>query len=373
MRKYLIALVALVVTSRVLGAQDPTPGVDLPTDARSPINTHAGGFVGLPVIRSTPTFGFGLGAVGAFLFQLDTISPSSVVGVGGAYSDTQSWIFAAGGRVFFQDGARDAAAGFTFFNLRYDFFGVGMTDGKADQSVPIGQSGDAQMLNFTGRLIGPLFAGPQVFHRGVATTTRDTTGRPQNIISLAQQSNDYNINAIGLVTTYDTRNQTESPNHGTYGEIDAMFARNWIGTDNSYNWYRGWINQYVDLTPLKSVLAFRATGCSVDRNAPIWELCLYGIDPDLRGYEAGRYRDRTMFTTQGEIRVPLIDRFSANAFAGVGTIASSFSAIAMNQLLPSSGVGLHYLVSESYHLNVGAEVAWGINGPTFYLRLGDAY
>jgi len=372
MRKFLVALVAFAVTSSELGAQDPTPGVDLPTDARSPITTRAGGFVGLPVIRSTPTFGFGLGAVGAFLFQLDTVSPQSVVGVGGAYSDTQSWIFAGGGRVYFENGARDGAAGFTFFNLRYDFFGVGFGDGKADQSVPITQSGDAQMINFTGRLIGPLFVGPQLFHRGVATSLRDTSAA-QNVLALAKTDQNYNINAIGVLTAYDSRNRSESPNHGTYGELDAMFARSWIGTDNSYNWYRGWINQYLDLTSIKSVLAFRLTGCSVDRNAPVWELCLYGIDPDLRGYVAGRYRDRTMFTTQGEIRVPLFDRFSALAFAGIGTIASSFSAIAMDQLLPSSGVGAHYLVSESYHLNVGAEVAWGINGPTFYLRLGDAY
>jgi Omp85 superfamily domain len=372
MHKYFAALVGLVAMSRVLGAQDPTPGVDLPTDARSPVTTKSGGFVGLPVIRSTPTFGFGIGAVGAFLFQLDTMSPQSVVGVGGAYSETQSWLFAVGGRLYFQNGARDGAAGATFFNLRYDFFGVGFEDGKADQSVPITQNGDAQMLNLTGRLVGPLFAGPQLFHRGVTTTLRDTSG-PQNVLALARQSNDYNVNAVGVLATYDTRSQRESPNHGTYGEVDAMFARNWIGTDNSYNYYRGWINQYVDATPLRSVLAFRITGCSVDRNAPVWELCLYGVDPDLRGYVAGRYRDRTMFTTQGELRTPIFDRLSVNLFAGVGTIGSSFSAVAMDRLLPSSGVGAHYLVSEFYHLNVGAEVAWGINGPSFYLRLGDAY
>ena len=372
MRKFLTALVTLAVTGRVLGAQDPTPGVDLPTDARSPLTTHPWGFVGLPVIRSTPTFGFGLGAVGAFLFQLDTVSPQSVVGVGAAYSDTQSWIFAGGGRVHFQNGARDAAAGFTYFSLRYDFFGVGFEDGKADQSVPITQNGDAQMVNFTGRLIGPLFVGPQFFHRGVATSLRDTSGA-QNVLALAKTDQTYNLNAVGLLAAYDSRNRSESPDHGTYGEVDAMFARNWIGTADSYNWYRGWINQYVDLTSIRSVLAFRVTGCGVDRNAPVWELCLYGIDPDLRGYVAGRYRDRTMFTTQGELRVPLFDRCSASVFAGVGSIASSFSAIAMGQLLPSSGVGAHYLVSESYHLNVGAEVAWGVNGPTFYLRLGDAY
>jgi hypothetical protein len=45
----------------------------------------------------------------------------------------------------------------------------------------------------------------------------------------------------------------------------------------------------------------------------------------------------------------------------------------MDQLLPAGGVGLRYLVWESWHVKVGADVAWGRNGAAFYLRLGEAY
>src|SRR4051794_26382483 len=97
-RRYSL-LIGLLFTGRAVGAQDPTPGIDLPTDARSTITTRAGGFVGIPVVRSTPMLGFGIGAVGAFLFRIDSASPQSVVGAGGVYSDTQSWMFAVGSRV----------------------------------------------------------------------------------------------------------------------------------------------------------------------------------------------------------------------------------------------------------------------------------
>ena len=125
--------------------------------------------------------------------------------------------------------------------------------------------------------------------------------------------------------------------------------------------------------PSQFVLALRLTGCSVDAHAPIWELCMYGINADLRGYAGGRYRDRTMFASQAELRVPLVDRLATNLFGGLGTVAPSLSAIALPDLLPSAGLGLQYLVPGPYRLNVGSDVAWGKNGAAFYLRLGDAF
>lgn len=367
------SLIILVLAARIAAAQDPTPGADLPTDARSPVNsTGAGGFVGMPVVRSTPQLGFGLGAVGAFLFRIDSASPQSVVGAGGVYSDTQSWLFGVGSRVLFHGGSRDGAAGIALFELNYDFFGVGVKDGNADHSVPISQNGDAEMIQMLGRVYGRFFAGPRYLHRGVTTTLKE--GAATDAISdIARQQPDYNVSALGIETAYDSRDQEDTPHRGTLAEATAMFGRDWLGTDQPFNYYRGWINQYVPLSSGGAMLAFRALGCSVDANAPVWELCLYGVQSDLRGYAGGRYRDRTMFATQAEIRVPVADRLGAALFGGVGGVARAFSAYAVDQLLPAGGLGLRYLVSESYHLNVGADVAWGKNGAAFYLRLGEAY
>jgi outer membrane translocation and assembly module TamA len=80
-----------------------------------------------------------------------------------------------------------------------------------------------------------------------------------------------------------------------------------------------------------------------------------------------------MFTGQAEFRIPIVDKFGAVAFGGLGAVEPSFSDLAMDQLLPAGGVGLRYLVWESWHVKVGADVAWGRNGAAFYLRLGEAY
>lgn len=370
-------LIALVLCSRVAVAQDPTPGIELPTDSRTPSTpgVRNGGFIGIPVVRSTPELGFAVGAVGALLFSIDSVSPRSIVGVGGAYSDTQSWLAAVASRVYFQGGARTGAIGFLFFGFNYDFFGVGFNQGNAGRSVDISQNGDSQMIEYLGRLFGRFYIGPRYLHRGVGTSLRklESLSPTDSVAVLAQSDNSYQVSALGISGVYDTRNIPDEPTNGTLSRIQAMFSRGWLGSDPQFNWYRGWINQYVALSSHSAVLALRLQACSVGSAAPVWELCLYGLNSDLRGYSAGRYRDNTMFTTQAEFRIPLGDRFGAVGFGGIGAVEPSFSDLSMNRLLPSGGVGLRYLVWESWHVKVGTDIAWGRNGAAFYLRLGEAY
>jgi hypothetical protein len=374
MTKRYSLLIALLALSRIAVAQDPTPGVELPTDARTTTGTRHGGFVGIPVVTSTPTLGFGLGAVGAFLFSLDSASSKSVVGIGGAYSDTQSWIFEAGGRVAFHGDAREGAAGANYFGLNYDFFGVGFEQGNAGNSVDISQNGDAQMLQMLGRLKGRFYLGPKYLHRGISTSiAKVEPSTSDTVLALAKSEPSANTSALGFKAEYDSRNHQNEPTNGTEADFEAMFATTWLGTDDAYAWWRGWINQYVALSSHDAVLALRLTGCSVGHAAAIWELCLYGVNSDLRGYAGGRYRDNSMFSAQAEFRVPIVDRFGAVVFGGLGAVEPRFSDLAMDQLLPAGGLGVRYLIYESWHIKLGADVAWGRNGSAFYLRLGEAY
>jgi len=365
-RRYSLLIVLLAVCRSAM-AQDPTPGVELPTDARTQIGTRHGGFVGIPVVTSTPTLGFGLGAVGAFLFSLDSASSKSAVGIGGAYSDTQSWIFEAGGRVAFHADARQGAAG-------ANFFGVGFEQGNAGNSVDISQNGDAQMLQMLGRTKGRLYVGLKYLHRGISTSIRKVEpSTSDTVLALAKSEPSANTSALGFKAEYDSRNQQNEPSHGTEADFEVMFASTWLGTDDPYAWWRGWINQYVALNAHDAVLAMRLTGCSTGHAAAIWELCLFGVNSDLRGYAGGRYRDNSMFSAQAEFRVPIVDRFGAVLFGGVGAVEPRFQDLAWDQLLPAGGLGVRYLLYESWHIKVGADVAWGRNGAAFYLRLGEAF
>src|SRR6185312_7638372 len=94
------ALFVLVLASPALAAQDPMPGVDLPTDARLPGSPRVSGLSVIPVFGAGPTFGFGAGAVGAWHFRLDSASHESAVGVGGLVAQRSSWLASVGSRAW---------------------------------------------------------------------------------------------------------------------------------------------------------------------------------------------------------------------------------------------------------------------------------
>src|SRR5260370_20298079 len=104
-------------------------------------------------------------------------------------------------------------------------------------------------------------------------------------------------------------------------------------------------------------------GCGVTGDPiPFFELCQFGMMGDLRGYQLGRYRDRTMFATQAEWRVTLWRRFGATVFGGVGEVAPKWSGYDAENLLPSAGLGLRYNLSKQRRINLRLDLAHNKTG-----------
>jgi len=370
MPTFLRTLIVLAVATRVVGAQDPRPGADLPTDGKGPLSTTTHGLVLIPVVQSTPALGTGLGGVAAYEFRLDS-SPTSAAGVGGVYTTSHSWMFGAGGRVWFHNARREGVLGTSIFNANYDFFGIGYSAGRAGNSVPIRQRGDAILLQFFGELPGKVYIGPEYLYRSVTTSLH--RGFESNALAVVvNQDNDYHISALGGALEYDSRDDHDAPHHGNESRAALRFAEGWLGSNESYTGFDAAINQYFALTH-RQVLATRFAACGVGANAPIWEYCLYGTNSDLRGYEGGRYRDRSMFAWQAELRTPVAGPLGAALFGGIGGVANSMSAYTWNQLLPAGGFGLRYLAFAKGNVTLGADYAWGRDGGAFYLRVGEAF
>jgi hypothetical protein len=122
------------------------------------------------------------------------------------------------------------------------------------------------------------------------------------------------------------------------------------------------------------VLATRVMACGVggDR-VPFFNLCQFGAQADLRGYEQGRYRDRVMFATQAEYRLILRWRLALTVFGGVGEVAPAVRAINTGDLLPAGGVGLRFSLSSKYRVNYRVDYAVGKTGGTWIVSLGEAF
>jgi hypothetical protein len=120
-------------------------------------------------------------------------------------------------------------------------------------------------------------------------------------------------------------------------------------------------------------------GCAAagDR-VPIYDLCLFGTNNDLRGYPGGRFQDRRMFATQAEYRLMFPakgfwGRFGVVAFAGVGAVGEKFSEIGAGDLLPAGGGGVRFRLLKKYPINFRVDYGIGKVGNTLSIGVLEAF
>jgi outer membrane protein assembly factor BamA len=123
------------------------------------------------------------------------------------------------------------------------------------------------------------------------------------------------------------------------------------------------------------VLAYDLFGCATSGQPPFYGNCVYGTSNELRGYTAGKYFDRYMFTAQVEYRLTLPHGIGLAGFTGVGEVVPGTSQILFrnNHFLPDVGAGPRYELSKKYHVNLRADFARGRDSWTWAMGVGEAF
>jgi len=182
----------------------------------------------------------------------------------------------------------------------------------------------------------------------------------------------YHISGLGLSFTYDTRNNAFSPNKGTMMQFWFDHFMPIIGSDYQYTSYvidvRRFIRVYKD-----QVLALQAYGMFTARDVPLRSLAALGGANSMRGYYAGRFRDKNQGVLQAEYRVPVIGRLGAVGFAGIGNVGSELKYIDFQCLKYSYGGGLRIALNKAEKLNLRLDYGLGKHSQGFYLQLGEAF
>ena len=103
-------------------------------------------------------------------------------------------------------------------------------------------------------------------------------------------------------------------------------------------------------------------------------MALIGSPFVMRGYYAGRYRDRHMLAGQVEWRFPIWWRFIGAGFFGLGDVAYYVRDFNLTDLKYSWGGGLRFTLDAKERINVRFDVAFGNNGSRgFYFQISEAF
>jgi hypothetical protein len=326
-----------------------------------------------PIPISNPTIGTGLAVVVMPFYHLGEGSPLSNTVVAAGLMSSGTWGVGAAQSTRLRGDQLRIDGFIGYVEAHYRFYGTGSTAGEQGVSVPIVQKGGMFAPELLFHVGGRTFVGLRYRGMRVETAVEGSTGAelPPSVAAALPNSVTITSSGFGPKVTFDTRDNDMNPAAGLLIELRTNFADEAFGSDFDYQTHELGGNYYRRVA--RGVLALRAYACKASERTPLFDLCLFGSGSDLRGYEAGRYRDQAMIATQAEYRFPLVGRFGGVVFGGWGKVAPSFSEMSDQLDLPSVGFGVRWLASEKARVNLSVDVARGRDDTTVYVYVKESF
>lgn len=332
---------------------------------------QAYGFAPLVIPITEPAVGFG--AVGALVFidkqKKDGAAAGfgrpniSAVGALGTDNGTQGGF--AGDMRHWLDDRLKTLVGVVRASVNLDFYGIGNDPVLQDNPRSYNLATTAGVIQGRYR-IGDSQAWVGLGY--VLASTTVTFDIPPEFESLPDFQSESRVGGLLPTISFDSRDNMFTPTSGNYLELSAGLYSKALGSDNNF--------QRVSLTgihyrPLASDLTLGVMGSSI---------LSYGDVPfylrpfiSLRGVPAMRYQGDYTAQVEAELRWQFWERFSLVGFAGAGATRSDNWLSLTSQSVTTGGVGFRYEIARKYGLNMGLDVAYGPEGPVYYVQFGSAW
>lgn len=178
---------------------------------------------------------------------------------------------------------------------------------------------------------------------------------------------------VGLAGALDSRSNRYNPQQGALLLTTVTFYPKFLGSRYEFT------SVYIDGRKYfrigkKSVLAMQATASYNTGDVPFYDLALLGGEDRMRGYYKGALRDKAMFDTQIEYRMPVWNIFGITTWIGTGRVASSFKNMGLDGLWLSYGGGIRIRVDSENNANLRLDMGFGPNGVSgFYFNFAEAF
>lgn len=315
-----------------------------------------------PLFSSDPKVGTAIGGMAGYLFRVDEESTASMIGVGGNYSDTDSFTFGVFFRSFWDADNKRIMAMVVDGEIRNDyedFLGSGLPAQTTDDI-------DLYFARYMQSFADNWFVGLQ----GVYTNymiTGDNYDSQQIIDTIGLTGID--SGAVGVVLMYDNLDNQNSPATGKYLLFHNFAFRESLGGEEDFDAYNLAFKHYIPNGD-GHVFAYHANGrwtsdASVSGYSSV----------ALRGYVRGEYLAPHSVMFEAEQRWNLNGRYGATVFTGVACLyGDGEKCDTSKNLYPVIGLGAQIMLKESEKMVVTMDYAKGKGDNSgFYIRFGQAF
>jgi outer membrane protein assembly factor BamA len=276
--------------------------------------------VPLPVLFYAPETKTGGGLIVLYTSRKGTSRPSTVASslIFTQRKQLLSEIFAD---LYWKDDRYHLTGTLDFFKYADKFYGIGNNTSRA-LAENYAYRTIALLLNFQKQVRPGWHLGALYRFTNTKITEVEKDGLLSSKTILGSEGGI--ISGAGMTASWDTRNSLYSPNSGRFYTVSVSRFDGVLGSDYDFTSYNLDLRQYFAMTSTQ-VLAVQAFMNFIDGNPPFQALSQLGGRYQMRGYYAGRYRDKNLFSLQAEYRLPVWRRFGLVGFAGFGDVAGKLS------------------------------------------------
>ena len=320
---------------------------------------------GVPLVFYSPDTRWGFGAAGIVTFRGQPQRSSVTFSL--AYTQRKQWLLWFPYQIFSRRGQWRAYGEVGFYRYLYQYFGVG-------NRYPFGyiETYTARYprfrVNVLRRLTDRHSAGFRYWLDDYRIVEKEARGEIAEGKILGAEGGF--SSAAGPVWLYDSRDNPFYPRKGWLVEGTVYGEHRLTGSDFAY--LRSSLDGagYFPVGP-RHVLVVQAVAQFTAGGSPFFSLPQIGGTRLLRGYPAGKFRDRHLLLAQAEWRFALLWRLKGAAFAGAGSVFGSPGEVL--RWRPNGGAGIRFEVDRKQHIHFRADYGFGDGVSGFYLTVGEAF
>ncbi len=353
--------------------------VNQPDSSTKPLykNIYKNRFLAFPLVALSTETNWVFGVANAYIFKTDKKDSTlrlSTMPSGFLYTLNDQILIALGANIFLPKERYIIRFENSFSKFPDKFWGIGNnTDNK-----------EAERYTFTQFYINPqlyrkvyknLFLGLGLDYQRVFDVQYTPNGffDQDKVVGVADQ-NSYEVFGYSFFINVDSRNHTYVPNKGHLIRIRFTNFDHQIGSDYSFNAVETDLRKFFKVTD-RSTLAFQTFGLfNFGNDVPYRNLGILGGNSMMRGFYAGRFRDKTFLGIQSEYRFPLKGRFGGVGFAGFGQEAKDIPQLGFDRFKIAVGAGIRFAVLKKEKLNLRFDIATGNwQAPNYYIVLAESF
>lgn len=325
-----------------------------------------------PVVTRAPETSWVLGVATVTVFKTkraDSLLRSSTIPLGILYSLKRQFTISSGVNLYFPQEKYIFRLENTYTHFPDKFWGLGYDTPNSNE----------ENYSYTQLFINPQFLKKvyRDYFVGISIEYQrafDMEYEPDGIF--VQQDvlgrDGSHVLGLGLELSADNRNNTFSATRGHLIKFAHVIFNKAFTSEYNFNYTEIDVRKYLPVWR-NQVLCFQLASILSSGEVPFRMMAQLGGPNIMRGYYAGRYRDKNVVAIQVEQRIPIWWRFGAVAFAGLGQVSNDIEHWHLANVKYSLGGGLRLALLQKEKLNLRLDYGFGYLSHNFYLTVAESF